>query len=448
MSVILRFAPSPTGYMHIGNARTALVNWLFSRQHQGKFYLRFDDTDLQRSETKYAHAIEKDLAWLGWNFDEKFCQSDRLARYQEVVQHLIASGRLYPCFETPEELALKRKRQLAAGRPPVYDRAALKLDAADHKKLESEGRKPHWRFLLNDEKVTWNDMAHGNITMESGHLSDPVLIREDGSPIYTLSSVVDDMDYGITHIIRGNDHVTNTAVQHQLWQAIGKNPAEICFAHLPLITGEQGEGLSKRLGSLGIAQLNTQGIEPLAISSYLAKLGTRDEIAPAASIEELIKSFAIEKFAQGSPKFMMAELDRLNTKIIHHMSFAEAQEKLKARGLSSVTQDLWDIVHGNLTKLDDLKVMQEICQGEIDPVIEDSDYLQLALQNVPPLPWNEETWGVWTANLKTLSGRKGKDLFMPLRKALTGLDHGPEMQKFLLLIGYEKVVKRLQGLRA
>jgi glutamyl-tRNA synthetase len=450
MSVVLRFAPSPTGYMHIGNARTALVNWLFARQHHGKFYLRFDDTDVVRSRPEYAQAIEADLKWLGWHFDEKFRQSDRLARYQEVVEFLIQSNHIYPCYETPEELDFKRKRQLAVGRPPVYDRAALKLNPQERQQLEAHGRKPHWRFLLKPEKVTWPDLAHGEITIDPTHLSDPILIREDGSPVYTLSSVVDDMDYGVTHIIRGNDHITNTAVQIQLWQALGKAPQEILFAHLPMITGKQGEALSKRLGSIGMAHLRDKGIEPLVISSYLARLGTSDEITIAHSFQELIDSFSIEKFAHSSPKFMMTELERLNSKFIRQLSYVEARERLAQRGLSHISQAFWEAVQGNLDSVESVGEMWAICYGEIEPLIDASEknYLAIALEMLPPAPWDESTWRHWTTALQAQTGRKGRELFMPLRKALTAQEHGPEMQKILPFIGLEKARKRLQGQKA
>ena len=445
MVAILRFAPSPTGYMHIGNARTALVNWLFARHHGGKFYLRYDDTDLIRSRPEYAEAIKDDLSWLGWNIDDQFSQSMRLERYNTIVQQLINDEHLYACYETPEELEFKRKRQRAAGKPPVYDRAALKLTVIEQEQFKSQGRKPHWRFMLKPHKVTWQDMAHGEIILEPTHLSDPILIREDGSPVYTLSSVVDDLDYGITHIIRGNDHITNTGVQLQLWQAIQPTMTPIQFAHLPLITGEHGEGLSKRLGSLGIGQLREQGVESLTISSYLAKLGTSHEIAPAHSLEQLIEQFSMQKFAQNSPKFSRSELDRLNTKIIHNMNHEQASLRLSNLSLPAITQNFWDVARNNIESWHDIKNIWTLCYGVITPQINDQEYIKQALQILPPEPWDTSTWSLWTNKLKELTGRKGKDLFMPLRKAITAHEHGPEMHHLLLLIGYNKVYQRLSG---
>lgn len=445
MAAVLRFAPSPTGYMHIGNARTALVNWLFAQQLGGTFYLRFDDTDLARSRVEYADAIKNDLNWLGWLVDDQFSQSSRLDRYKAIVQHLIASQHLYPCYETPEELEFKRKRQRASGKPPIYDRAALKITESEKQKLVGEGRTPHWRFMLKSEKVMWDDMAHGEITLEPTHLSDPILIREDGTPVYTLSSVVDDLDYGITHIVRGNDHITNTAVQLQLWQAINPSMTPINFAHLPLITGEHGEGLSKRLGSLGIGQLREEGIEPLAISSYLAKLGTSHEIAPELSLQSLVDQFSIEKFAHSSPKFARSELDRLNTKIIHSMPFEHVQKRLAELKLPVITEQFWHIVHSNLETWQDIKGIWAICYDQIIPIIDDQNYINQALNLLPAVPWDDTTWSTWTNHLKVETNRKGKELFMPLRKAITAQEHGPEMKYLLPIIGYEKVRQRLMG---
>ena len=445
MTAILRFAPSPTGYMHIGNARTALVNWLFARQQGGKFYLRFDDTDLVRSRLEYAESIENDLHWLGWTVDDQFTQSSRLDRYNTIVQQLIAAQHLYPCYETPEELEFKRKRQRASGRPPVYDRAALKLTEMEKQKFVDAGRTPHWRFMLKPEKVMWDDMAHGEIMLEPTHLSDPILIREDGTPVYTLSSVVDDLDYGITHIVRGNDHITNTGVQLQLWQAINPNMTPIQFAHLPLITGEHGEGLSKRLGSLGINQLRELGIEPLAIGSYLAKLGTSHEIAPESCLDDLVDQFSIKKFAHSSPKFLRAELDRLNTKIIHNMPFERVQQRLIELKLPVVTEEFWHTVHSNLETWHDITSIWTICYSHITPIIDDQNYINQALELLPAMPWDDTTWSIWTNHLKTVTGRKGKELFMPLRRAITAQEHGPEMKYLLPIIGYEKVQQRLMG---
>jgi glutamyl-tRNA synthetase len=443
MSTRLRFAPSPTGLLHVGNARTALVNWLFTRKTHGAFILRFDDTDLERSKEEYKEAILKDMEWLNLTIDESFKQSDRLSRYQEAIQKLETDERLYPCYETPEELEFKRRRLRAQGKPPIYDRAALKLTEAEKRKLEDDGRKPHWRFLLKSGTVSWQDMCHGLLEFDAENLSDPILVREDQSPVYTLSSVVDDIDTHISHIMRGDDHITNTAIQIQLFEALGKDSTSITFGHLPLITGEQGESLSKRLGSLSLQSLREEGVEPLAIMTYLAKLGTSDEMLPCLSLQELIESFDFSKFGQSSPKFSLEGIYRLNEKLLHILPFENAASQLQTMGLSNITQDFWQQMQKNLTKLKDIKDLWEICHGSIQPVIEDKEFIKTATELLPVEPWNEDTWKEWTNAVKQRTNKNGKDLFMPLRKALTGESHGPEMKTLLPCIGREKSLKRL-----
>lgn len=435
----VRFAPSPTGFLHLGNTRTALVNWLFAQQQGGVFILRMDDTDLQRSQDHYETAIREDLAWLGLCHQEEWRQRDRLAFYERAAHTLKDQGRLYPCYETPEELRLKRKTLLARGLPPLYDRGSLNLTAHEKQAYEAQGRRPHWRFRLQDTPVIWKDLVRGEVAFQGNHLSDPVLIREDGLPLYTLSSVVDDGDFSITHIIRGEDHVTNTAVQIQLFEALGWDPRELQFAHLNLLTDPKGAYLSKRTGSLSIRAFREQGIEPMALNNYLAKLGTSEAVHAHATLEDLAQSFDFKFFSRSSPKFSPEEVKSLNLKILHQLSFKEAQKRFP-----SLDSDLWTLVRENLETFEEVAQWKEILQGSFTPPSGDPEFLKIALEVLPSFPWSMETFKTWTATLKTRTGRKGKELFMPLRLALTGKNNGPALDALLLFLGYEKVVSRLK----
>ncbi|MCB1591472.1 MAG: glutamate--tRNA ligase [Alphaproteobacteria bacterium] len=444
MSVKVRFAPSPTGMMHIGNARTALITWLYARSKGGHFLLRIDDTDLERSKKEYEDAIEEGLRWLGMDWDEKARQRDRLDYYETKIQKLKDSGRLYACYETPEELELKRKGQLARKMPPLYDREALKLTDEQRNAYETQGRKPHWRFKMDYKPITWDDEVRGPVHFEGADMSDPVLIREDGSPLYHLCSVIDDIDYGITHVVRGEDHVTNTAMHVQMFEALGaKAPG---FAHLPLLSDAQGGKLSKRLGALNLRELRDQeGLEAMSVVSLMARLGTSDPIEPFTDIKDVIAHFDISKFGRGTPKFDQDELVRLNAKILHHMSYAQIKPRLEQIGLADMDESFWDIVRPNLEKLEDAREWWRVANGPVEPVIEEADFIAEAAKLLPGEPWTRETWGVWVDAVKTQTGRKGKPLFMPLRKALTGMDHGPELADLLLLIGPEKAKRRLKA---
>ena len=442
MSVFVRFAPSPTGYLHVGNVRTALVNWLFARKAGGRFMLRLDDTDTERSRPEYAAAIEEDMRWLGMEWDDFKKQSDRYADYENARQKLIASGRLYPCYETQEELDIRRKMQASMGRPPIYDRAALKLSDEQKLAFESEGRKPHYRFLLQEKEIAWDDMVRGRAAFQGGHISDPVLIREDGVPLYTLASVVDDADMGVTHIIRGEDHVSNTAVQVQIFEALGC--AAPGFAHLALLKTKEGE-LSKRVGGNDIRGLRAEGFEPLSVTSYLAKIGTSDPVEPFASMKALVESFDIGKFGRAPAHYDVAELERLNEKLLAHMPFAIAKPALDAQGLGAIDEYFWHSVRGNIKRLRDAKDWWDMVQGGIAPVVEDKDFAAKAAELLPPEPWTAESWSGWTKAIGQATGRKGKELFMPIRKALTGREDGPEMKVLFALLGREKVLKRLTG---
>ncbi len=435
---ILRFAPSPTGRIHIGNARTAILNWLMAMKTGGQFILRYDDTDTARSKVEYAESIATDLDWMGIKPTRVEYQSKRLDRYNAAAEKLKASGRLYPCYETADELDRKRKRQAAKHLPPVYDRAALKLTNEDRTKLESEGRKPHWRFKLDHHLVEWNDLIRGPSHIDTASQSDPVLIREDGSYLYTFCSVVDDIEFGITHIIRGEDHVVNAAVQMEITKALGG--AVPAYGHHSLLIGADGAGLSKRLGSLSITAMRESGLEAMAVVSHAALLGTSDSIHPCADYKELVDGFDLTKLSRAPARFDEAELNHLNAKLLHMLPWDAVKDRL---GYGN--EAFWLAVRGNLEKLLDAIIWHEIITGRINPVVpaEDRSFVSDAAKSLPSEPWDSTTWKTWTDTLKLASDRKGKQLFMPLRLALTGLDHGPELAVLLPLIGRQKVMDRL-----
>ena len=438
---VVRFAPSPTGLLHVGNARTAVLNYLVAKKAGGKFLLRIDDTDTERSKKEYEDGIIEHLGWLGIRHDLFARQSERAPQHQAAAELLKKMGRLYPCYESQLELDRRRQRQIASGKPPVYDRAALALTDDARAKLEAEGKRPHWRFKLSQKKVKWTDLIRGEVEIDTAHLSDPVLIREDGRFLYTLPSVVDDVDFGITHIIRGEDHVTNTAVQIEIFEALsGKAPA---FAHHPLLIGAGGEALSKRLGSLSLKLLREDGIEPMAAVSYLAKTGTSDAIVAEPSLDALIAGFDMAKIGRAPAHFDPAELSNLNAKLLHLLPYTAVESRLRAAGVGG--EAFWDAVKANLTRFAEVKDFWPLVVGPVTPVIEDNNFVAQALAALPPEPWDETTWSVFTKAVAAASGRKGKDLFHPLRLALTGLDHGPELKKLLPLMGRTRAAARLNG---
>ncbi len=440
-NVKVRFAPSPTGMLHVGNARTALISWLFARANGGEFILRIDDSDQARSKDEYEIAIEDALKWIGIDWDTKARQRDRSDIYERKIEQLKNDGRLYPCYETPEELDLKRKSQLSRKLPPIYDRESLNLSAEKIKEYEAQGRKPHWRFKLNHTPIEWNDMVRGEVKFNGADLSDPVLIREDGTPLYHICSVVDDIEYGITHIVRGEDHVSNTACHIQMFEALGAKAPE--FAHLPLLSDKEGGKLSKRIGSLSLKDLQDDGLEPMSVVSLMARLGSSDPIEAFTNIKDVVESFDISKFSRATPKFDAQELLRLNAKILHELSFEEIKPRLDKIGLSQLDTEFWNIVRPNIEKLSDVKEWWKVAKTPITPVIDDPEFIKIALELLPDAPWNKDTWKNWANAVKEKTGRKGKQLFMPLRKALTGMDHGPELSELLLLIGYDNAKKRL-----
>jgi glutamyl-tRNA synthetase len=441
MSVKVRFAPSPTGRLHIGNIRPAVFNWLFARREKGTFLLRFDDTDLERSKEEYVTGIRDDLTWLGLTWDEEFRQSSRFAFYEETAEKLKQAGRLYACYETAEELERRRKRQMARGHPPVYDRAALKLTEEEKRDLEEDGRNPHWRFLLEQRPTAWEDLIRGRQEIDAASLSDPVLIREDGTPLYTFTSVADDTDIGITHIIRGEDHVTNTAVQLQIFEALGANAP--IFAHHNLLVGAQGEALSKRLGSLSIQSFREQGFEPLAVMTHASLIGTSEALHPQESLEALAKLFDFSKISRAPARFDPEELKGLNAKLLHTTPYVAVVERLRARGIDG--EAFWLAVRANLEVFADVDRWWAVVQGPVTPMIEDAAFLDKAVAHLPPEPWDSGTWRNWTEAVKQDTGAKGRALYHPLRLALTGLERGPELKDLLPLIGHEKAAARLSG---
>jgi len=441
---IVRFAPSPTGLIHIGNARVALFNFLFAKRNNGQFILRFDDTDAARSTVEFAEAIDGDLAWLGVTPNAIFRQSERTELYLAATQKLKDSGQLYPCFETAEELEKRRKLQQARGLPPIYDRAALRLTADDKKKLEDDGRRPHWRFKLSADTIEWSDLIRGDVSIDCSALSDPVLIREDGSFLYTLPSVVDDIDMEITHVIRGEDHVTNTAVQLQIFTALAPELPAPIFAHHNLLISASGEGLSKRTGSLSISSLRNDGFEPLAVAALATLTGSSDNVHAFTSLDALGEVFDLAHVSRNPARFDPHDLETLTHRTLALFEFDDVCDRLAALNIvGDKAEPLWRAARGNLTRFDDILKWWRIIERDIAPVHEDAEFLSAAAQLLPPEPWDTQTWQVWTSGVKAATGRKGKALFHPLRLALTGEESGPELALLLPLIGLAKTQKRL-----
>jgi glutamyl-tRNA synthetase len=445
---IVRFAPSPTGRIHIGNARVALFNRLFASQHNGRFVLRFDDTDFARSTEAFAREIEIDLAWLGVVPDLTLRQSDRGALYEAAADRLRAMGRLYPCYETAEELERRRKMQQARGAPPIYDRAALHASPEARARWEAEGRRPHWRFMLEHKLVAWRDLIRGEAHIDCASLSDPVLIREDGSFLYTLPSVVDDIDLAITHIIRGEDHVTNTAVQLQLFAALAPEREPPVFAHHNLLISGSGEGLSKRTGSLSIASLREEGYEALAVAALATLTGSSEAVRAVRSLQELSAHFDLSHVSRNPARFDPADLATLSHRTLAALTFEDVRDRLAAHDIVGFkAEPFWLAVRGNLTRFDDALDWWRVVEGEVAPpessLREDEELLRAALELLPPEPWDATTWSVWTGAIKAATGRKGRALFHPLRLALTGVETGPELAALLPLIGHARAAAKL-----
>ncbi|WP_455477476.1 glutamate--tRNA ligase [Bartonella sp. B41] len=453
----VRFAPSPTGHIHIGNARMALFNWLYAQANNGSFILRYDDTDLERSKQEYVDGIMVDLAWLGIKPDEIYYQSKRVNRYNEIAETLKQSGLLYPCYETAEELELRRKIQLLRKRPPIYGREALKLTQEDRSALESQGRKPHWRFLLPNfeanpfqskrTEIYWNDVVKGKQTIDLSSLSDPVLIREDGSYLYTLPSVTDDIDMAITHIIRGDDHITNTGVQIALFEALHTKPP--MFAHVNLLAMASGKGFSKRNDDLSVRSLREEGIESIAVQCLSVLIGTSKNVQPYPNQATLLEHFSLQDTSKSIAKFDITDLLSLNSHLVHELTYEKVKTRLKNLSIDGEEAEyFWNVIRGNIDKVNDAVLWWKIIHDDHSVytiALEDRAFVRQSVDLLPKGVLNDESWKVWTTALKEKTGRKGKALFMPLRKALTGMDSGPEMGQFLQLLGREKIIQRLSS---
>ncbi|WP_299618132.1 glutamate--tRNA ligase [uncultured Tateyamaria sp.] len=430
-----RFAPSPTGYIHVGNLRTALMNYLIARKASGTFILRIDDTDPERSKEEYVDAIKRDLEWLGLHWDRVERQSDRLDRYAAAADTLRDIGRFYEAFETPTELDLKRKKQLNMGKPPVYDRAALALSEAAREALRAERGQGVWRFKLDQARIEWDDGILGNISIDAASVSDPVLIRQDGQVLYTIASVVDDTDMGVTHVVRGSDHVTNTATQIQIIEALGGSVPS--FAHHSLLTGPQGEALSKRLGTLALRDLRERGVQPMALLSLMARLGSSDPVELRTDMAELIDGFDIGHFGSAPTKFDEADLFPLTGRYLQYLPLDAVRAEIDALGVpADMAEPFWTVMRDNIETLHDLDAWWALCRDGADPVIDDEDreFVAEAMGLLPEGPFAADTWSTWTGAVKAATGRKGRGLFMPLRKAVTGQAHGPDMAALMPLL--------------
>ncbi|WP_333023285.1 glutamate--tRNA ligase [Wolbachia endosymbiont of Pentidionis agamae] len=439
--MLTRFAPSPTGYLHVGNLRTALICWIYARQKSGKFILRFDDTDAQRSDNKYIQAIEEDLKWVGIDWNVSFRQSEKFKHYDEIFAHLIRSGHIYSCYETIEELEIKRKLQLAQGLPPIYDRSGLFLSEQEKNEYEQEGRKPYFRFKLDDNQdVMWKDEVKGEIRIVMSSISDPIIKRNNGSYTYMLPSVIDDIDCNITNIIRGEDHITNTAVQIQMIRALkGNTPI---FSHLPLLYFDDNK-ISKRDGGLTVESFKDYGIEPMSLNSYLTKIGTSDSIEPYTSLQSLVDTFDIQKINSASTKFNIDDVYRINGKILQQTSFEVVKDRLSQVQIDS--SRFWYSVRSNISRFSDVVEWWKICTQDIQSMEVDRTFVKVILDSLPYGNWDENTLSDWVKAIQNKVDIKTKDLFLQLRMILTGKKNGPELAKLLPLIGREAVVARLNN---
>jgi glutamyl-tRNA synthetase len=447
MTTFCRFAPSPTGFLHVGNIRAAIINFLYAKKTGGKFMLRFDDTDIERVKDEYREMIPQDMAWLGLEYDEFVKQSDRLVRYDEARNSLIKSGRLYECYETPEELNLQRKNQIASGIAPIYNRAALNLTSEQKQNLRAQGKAPHYRFLLEEKTVSWDDKIKGRITYEGRHFSDPVLVRDNNVPTYTFCSVVDDIDFGITDIIRGEDHITNTAVQIQIFEALiaAENKGFMPhFAHLALVKASEGK-ISKREGGFDVKTLRNQGFEAFSVINLLAQIGTSDSIKIYKNFNELVANFDFSKFSKSATNYDLGELENINQKLLQILDFKDVKSRLEDLELDKVDEKFFQIIRPNIVFLHEMKQWWEICKKPASFIVEEKDreFLQMAASLLPQDTTLESCWVNWLDEIKKNTNRKGKELFMPIRFALSGKEHGPEMKYLVNLINRDEILHRL-----
>ena len=438
----LRFAPSPTGFIHVGNARSAVLNWVYAKKNKGEFILRIDDTDKIRSKKDYEKNIKENLRWLGLDWDKTFNQSSKYENYEINILKLKESGRIYPCFETEEELSLKRKSLLSSGKPPIYDRSSLKLTKKDIEKNLNEGKKPHWRFKLVDEIISWQDLIKGKVSFDSKNLSDPILIREDGSLLYHLPSVIDDIDEKITNIIRGEDHISNTAFHIQLFKSLNASVPK--FAHHPFLTDSEGKGFGKRLGSLSINKLQDLGYEYITILNYLLNIGSNQDIIADKNISSLINNFDLKNISSSNPKFSIDVLKSLNKDILQSYVFDEISDRINLICEDLIDKKLWQFTKNNIDFFVEIKKWVDIIKSENNFMKDtmDAKLINAAIESLPEDPYNEDSWEIWTSKIKDLTGLKGKDLFMPLRKILTGMNNGPELKYLLPLLNKKVILKK------
>ena len=440
--IITRFAPSPTGLLHVGNIRTALFNYLFSLKDAGEFILRIDDTDTERSKIEYADQILRDLDWLGIKLDKIYKQSERIEIYNKYFQELIDNKLIYKCFESPEELDTKRKRLVARRMPPIYDRSSLYLSESEIKKYLDEGRKPYWRFKLSGKRINFEDLIRGNVSVDTSAQSDPVIVREDGGFLYNLPSVIDDIEMGITNIIRGEDHVTNSAIQVEMFRSLGKEAP--IFGHHPLLVDENGDPFSKRNSAVSIKGLMEDNYEPMAINSLNASIGTSIEINTFKSLNDIADRINLNQVARAPARFSMNQLSKLNSDILSQLDNKIVSERLSIKNVN-FDEKIWNVIKSNIDNLSEYEKWDKIIKGSIKTDNLDSDYMILAESLLPPEPWDEDTWGKWISSIKEISDKKGKDLFLPLRMAITGQSYGPELKNIILLMGYDKIKYRLSG---
>ena len=440
--IITRFAPSPTGLLHVGNIRTALFNYLFSLKGAGEFILRIDDTDTERSKIEYADQILRDLDWLGIKLDKIYKQSERIEIYNKYFQELIDNKLIYKCFESPEELDTKRKRLVARRMPPIYDRSSLYLSESEIKKYLDEGRKPYWRFKLSGKRINFEDLIRGNVSVDTSAQSDPVIVREDGGFLYNLPSVIDDIEMGITNIIRGEDHVTNSAIQVEMFRSLGKEAP--IFGHHPLLVDENGDPFSKRNSAVSIKGLMEDNYEPMAINSLNASIGTSIEINTFKSLNDIADRINLNQVARAPARFSMNQLSKLNSDILSQLDNKIVSERLSIKNVN-FDEKIWNVIKSNIKNLSEYEKWDKIIKGSIKTDNLDSDFMKLAESLLPHEPWDEDTWGKWISSIKEVSDKKGKDLFLPLRMAITGQNYGPELKNIILLMGYDKIKYRLSG---
>lgn len=450
MTTICRFAPSPTGFLHVGNIRAAIINFLYAKKTGGKFILRLDDTDVERVRDEYRDMILTDMKWLGLEYSQLIKQSDRLDKYELAKNILIESGRLYECYETAEELNMQRKAQIASGLTPIYNRSALSLNAEQKQSLRDSGLKPHYRFLLEEKSVSWEDKIKGKITYDGRHFSDPVLVRDNGVPTYTFCSVVDDIEYGITDIIRGEDHITNTAIQIQIFEALsqklGENKSIPYFSHLALVKASEGK-ISKREGGFDVKSLRNEGYEAMALINLLAQIGTSESAKIYKNFDQLIANFDLSKFSKSSTNYDISELAHINQKLLQILDLSDVTARLAEIGAPEIDENFFNVMKQNINFLSEIKDWWKICKEEFVCTNEaaNKDFLKESAELLPQDTKDINCWSIWLEKIKEKTGRKGKELFMPIRLALSGKEHGPELKFLVNFIEREEILKRLKA---